>query len=82
MVDFAGRVASTRPKGEQVAAHLTRLAADADLVEVNFKGVEVASPPFMQEIVRAVRLLGDRAIYSCLNEDVHATLTYVEQANG
>ncbi len=77
--DFAGVVCATRNRGRQVAVNLGRLAAERPgMIEVSFEGVEVATAPFMDEVVRQVRKLEDRAIYSCLSEDVHATLTYVE----
>ncbi len=80
VVDFSGAVASTRARGKETADALTRIAAesDASMIEVSFSGVEVASAPFMQEVVRATQELKDRAIYSCLNADVNATLTDVE----
>lgn len=74
-----GIVLATRARGRAVVEHLAALAAEnPGMIEVNFEGVEAVSPPFMQEVVREVRKLEDRAIYSCLNEDVHATLTFVE----
>ena len=74
-----GIVLATRTRGTQAADHLRQLAAENHgMIEVNFDGVEAASPPFLQELVREVRTLKDRAIYSCLNEDVSATLTFVE----
>jgi hypothetical protein len=74
-----GPILSTRSKGVRAAEALSVFAAEHDgLVEVSFAGCKVASPPFMQELTRACRSLGDRIIYSCLNEDVNATLTYVE----
>ena len=80
VADFAGKVAATRHLGREVADHITRVAKEADpaLIEVNFSGVEVATPPFLQEVVRSVRALRDGAIYSCLNQDVSSVLTLVE----
>lgn len=81
---YTGNVASTRVKGRDVGDRLRRVAAgsDASLIEISFHGVEVASGPFMQEIVKAARELKDRAIYSCLNDDVHHVLTLAETSTG
>ena len=80
VADFAGKVAATRVAGREVAEHITRIAAESDptMIEVNFSGVEIATTPFLQEVMRAVRALKDKAIYSCLNEDVSSVLTLVE----
>lgn len=77
--DDAGTVLATRHNGRKVAEHLRSLAAERDgLIEVNFSRCEVASVPFMDEVVRVARECGDQVIYSCLNEDVHRTLTFAE----
>ncbi len=74
-----GIALATRNRGRQVAEHLSALAAERPgLIEVNFDGCEVATAPFMDELLRVCKALGDRIIYSCLNEDVHAALTFVE----
>jgi len=79
-----GHVLSTRPRGRNAADHLRSVADEpADLI-LDFEDVEVASPPFLQEIVDAAHGLvlrdkdtGRIVLFANMNEDVAETMRYV-----
>lgn len=79
-----GRILSTRPRGREAADHVRAIADDAGDLILDFAGVEVASPPFLQELVDGVHslVLRDRetgriVLFVNMNEDVAETMRYV-----
>ena len=79
-----GRVLSTRPRGRE-AADRVRAVADTpgDLI-LDFDDVEVASPPFLQEVVDTAHGLvardkatGRIVLFANMTEDVAETMRYV-----
>ncbi len=77
----AGRVLSTRERGRQ-AADLVQDAFDAGSVVINFSAVEVATPSYLDEIVRRLGGLlhgnSDRlVVIAATNEDVSESLELV-----
>jgi hypothetical protein len=77
--DFAGTILATRRKGRIAAENLTRLAGERPgLIEISFEGCLGMTGPFADEFLDAVDALGDRTIYSCLDDDLHGDLTLWE----
>jgi DNA-binding transcriptional ArsR family regulator len=79
-----GRVLSTRPRGREAADQLRVVADEPGDLILDFEGVEVASPPFLQEIVEASHALvrrdkdtGRIVLFANMNEDVAETMRYV-----
>jgi DNA-binding transcriptional ArsR family regulator len=79
-----GRILSTRPRGREAAEQLRAIANEPGDLIVDFDGVEVASPPFLQEIVDASRALvlrdsdtGRIVLFANMNEDIAETMRYV-----
>jgi hypothetical protein len=79
-----GRFLSTRESGKQAAADLARIAAVPGDVILDFKDVEAATPPFLQELIDQVATLiianqghGRIVVAAHLNQDVAETLRYV-----
>ena len=79
-----GRVLSTRPRGRDAADRLRAVADEPGDLIVDFEGVEVASPPFLQEVVDAAHSLvlrdtntGRIVLFAQMNEDVAETMRYV-----
>jgi DNA-binding MarR family transcriptional regulator len=81
-----GRVLGTRSLGQELADLIRRRAAQNKRpIVVDFKGIEVASSPVLDEIARALRAAiadyPDRfVVLANLNEDVHDTFQLVLQA--
>jgi DNA-binding MarR family transcriptional regulator len=83
-----GKVLATRTDGREVGrAAADRLQA-APVLMLGFWGVEVASPPFLDELLRALRVVllgGDSSrllIAAGLNEDVAESLEIVLERHG
>lgn len=78
-----GPVLATRELGRQVGQDLQDKLADANSLVLNFAGVDVASPPFLDEVMRAaqVPLFGRDAnrllVAAGFNEDVRESLEWV-----
>jgi hypothetical protein len=79
-----GSVLSTRPRGREAADHVRAIADDPGDLILDFAGVEVASPPFLQELVDGVhglvvrdRETGRIVLFVNMNEDVAETMRYV-----
>lgn len=82
-----GEVLSTRPLGRDVGREIHDRLLEGPALMISFAGVDVASAPFLDEVVRAVRgsLAGGEtnrlvAVYG-LNKDVHETLNMVLDRN-
>jgi DNA-binding MarR family transcriptional regulator len=79
-----GRVLATRPKGREAARRAAEQLTDSSGLLLNFYEVDVASPPFLDEIVcalRAVLLSGNNRwlLVTGYNEDVGESLEMVLQ---
>lgn len=79
-----GRVLATRPKGREAARLAADQLSDSSGLLLNFYEVDVASPPFLDEIVcalRAVLLSGNNRwlLVTGYNEDVGESLEMVLQ---
>ncbi len=79
-----GRVLATRPKGREAARLTADQLSDSSGLLLNFHEVDVASPPFLDEIIRALRavlLSGDKRwlLVTGYNEDVGESLEMVLQ---
>jgi len=79
-----GRVLSTRTRGRRSADQLRAVADEPGDLIVDFEGVEVASPPFLQEIVDAAQAIVHRdkatgriVLFARMNADVGETMSYV-----
>lgn len=79
-----GRILSTRSRGAEAAERIDRVAADPGDVVLDFAGVEIATPPFLQQIVDIIATVVARSsdtgriiLLANLNEDVRETLAYV-----
>jgi hypothetical protein len=79
-----GIVLATRPLGRRAADHVRTIADERGDVILDFAGVEVATPPFLQELVDAVHglVLRDRGtgrivVFANMNEDLAETMRYV-----
>jgi hypothetical protein len=79
-----GAVLATRPRGKETADHLRALAAEPGDLILDFRDVEVASAPFLQELVNGVQSViaaasdtGRIVLIANMNEDVAETLAYV-----
>lgn len=77
-----GRVLATRPAGRAAGVEAAARLADEDRLLLNFHGVEVASPPFLDELMVALRgvLLGGKKrwlLVTGCNEDVKESLEMV-----
>jgi DNA-binding MarR family transcriptional regulator len=78
-----GAVLATRDLGRAVGREVQDALGDCQRLLLNFAGVDVASPPFLDELVRAVRLLthgGDSGrilVVVNYNEDVKESLALV-----
>jgi DNA-binding MarR family transcriptional regulator len=79
-----GHVLATRGRGKQAAAHVREIADDDGDLILDFDEVEVASPPYLQEIVDTVHALLLRAkdtgrivLFANMNDDVAETMRYV-----
>lgn len=76
-------VLATRELGRQVGRQVQDELAGAEILLLTFTGVEVASPPFLDEIVRAVHSVlrgGDTKLMVVtldMNEDVRESLALV-----
>jgi len=82
-----GEVLSTRPLGRDIGREIHDRLLETSALMISFAGVEVASAPFLDEVVRAVRgtLAGGEAnrlvAVVALNEDVQETLNIVLDKN-
>jgi len=79
-----GRVLATRPKGREAGRRAAEQLTDSSGLLLNFYEVDVASPPFLDEIVcalRAVLLSGNNRwlLVTGYNEDVGESLEMVLQ---
>lgn len=80
-----GVILATRPRGREAADQVRELAATPGDLIMDFAGVEVASAPFLQEIVdeahavvlRAAKEDGRIVLLANMNEDVSETLRFV-----
>jgi hypothetical protein len=79
-----GAVLATRPRGKEAGDHLRTLASEPGDLILDFKDVEVASAPFLQELVNGVQSViaaasesGRIVLIANMNEDVAETLAYV-----
>lgn len=79
-----GAVLSTRPRGRETADHLRTLASEPGDLILDFRDVEVASAPFLQELVNGVQSViaaesdrGRIVLIANMNDDVAETLAYV-----
>jgi hypothetical protein len=79
-----GAVLATRPRGKETADHLRTLAAEPGDLILDFRDVEVASAPFLQELVNGIQSViaaasetGRIVLIANMNEDVAETLAYV-----
>src|SRR3954447_9841804 len=80
-----GIVLATRPRGRGAADQIRDVADQAGDIILDFDEVEVASGPFLQEIVDAAQSLVMRAaaddgrivLFANMNEDVSETLRFV-----
>jgi hypothetical protein len=77
-----GRVLATRPAGREAGRNAAELLADADCLLVSFWQVDVASPPFLAEVVNALRavLIADEKrwlLLTGMNEDVKESMELV-----
>jgi len=77
-----GRVLATRPKGREAARAAAEQLSDSSGMLLNFYEVDVASPPFLDEIVQALRAVlmsGDKRwlLVTGYNEDVGESLEMV-----
>lgn len=79
-----GTILATRPRGRDAADHIRTVADDPGDVILDFTEVEVASPPFLQEIVDATHGIVTQAkdtgrivLFANMNEDVAETMRYV-----
>jgi hypothetical protein len=79
-----GRILATRPRGAQAATQVRELAQVPGDMIIDFREVELATPPFLQEVVDAAQsvLLANREtgriiVFAHMNEDVSETLGYV-----
>jgi hypothetical protein len=77
-----GRVLSTRERGREAADRLQEALVGGNAVVLNFAGVEVASPSFLDEVVTRLRGLLSGAgsavvVVAGLNEDVSESLEFV-----
>lgn len=79
-----GSVLATRPKGRKAGAEAAESLSSSGRLLLNFHGVEVASPPFLDEVLKAVRaelLSGEKRwlLVTGCNEDVQESLEMVLQ---
>jgi hypothetical protein len=77
-----GRVLATRPAGQEVGQAAARRLASSDGLLLSFWEVDVATPPFLDEVVRALRavLLAPETkwlLVTGCNEDVKESLEMV-----
>lgn len=79
-----GSVLATRPRGHAAAELVRSIARDPGDVILDFEGVEVATPPFLQELVDATQALvaqaretGRIVLFANMNPDVAETMRYV-----
>ena len=79
-----GSVLATRPLGRHAADHLRTIADEPGDVIVDFDKVEVATPPFLQELVDTAHELvrrdlttGRIVLFANMNEDLAETMRYV-----
>lgn len=79
-----GRILSTRPRGKEAAEHLRAVAEPPGDLILDFREVELSTPPFLQEVVDAVQAIimasgktGRIVLAVNMNEDVSETMAYV-----
>jgi DNA-binding MarR family transcriptional regulator len=79
-----GTVLATRPLGRRAADHVRAIADEPGDLILDFEGVEVATPPFLQELVDVVHGLvlrdtgtGRIVVFANMNEDLAETMRYV-----
>ena len=80
-----GTILATRPRGRNAADQIRELAATPGDLILDFDAVEVASVPFLQEVVdeahaavqRAAKDDGRIVLFANMNEDVSETLRFV-----
>lgn len=83
-----GKVLATRDLGRQIGRQVADDLADAPAMVLGFWGVEVASPPFLDELLRALGAVlwgGDSSrmlVAAGFNEDVRESLTMVLERRG
>lgn len=79
-----GRVLATREKGLEAGEQIRRVAADGGDLVLDFGKIEVASAPYLQEIINAVQGIlasageeGRIVVLTHMNDDVESTMGYV-----
>jgi hypothetical protein len=77
-----GRVLATRPTGREVGREAADLLADSDGLLLSFWEVDVASPPFLAEVISALRAVlmaheNRWLLLTGLNEDVKESIEFV-----
>jgi DNA-binding MarR family transcriptional regulator len=80
-----GKILATRPRGREAADQIRNIADQPGDLILDFRGVEVASAPFLQEVVdaahgivlRAAKEAGRIVLFANMNEDVGETLRFV-----
>jgi DNA-binding MarR family transcriptional regulator len=82
-----GPVLATRSLGAEVAGELRRVFDESHVVIVDFRGGEVASSPFLDELAKAVRTgitdhPGSIVVLANYNEDIQDTLELVLERRG
>jgi hypothetical protein len=81
--DF-GRVLSTRDRGRETSEQLVRIADRPGDVILDFEGVEVATPPFLQELTNGIQSIiqthpdtGRIVVVANMNDDLYETFGFV-----
>ncbi|MCW2993600.1 MAG: hypothetical protein JWQ18_1095 [Conexibacter sp.] len=73
-----GRVLATRPKGRDAGRAAAERLAEADGLLLSFWGVDVASLPFLDEVIRQLRAMlfdgGKLLVVTGFNEDVKESI--------
>jgi len=83
-----GKVLATRDLGRQIGRQAADELADAPAMVLGFWGVEVASPPFLDELLRALGTVlwggeSSRLLLAAgFNDDVRESLTMVLERRG
>ncbi len=79
-----GAMLSTRPRGREAADQLRRLADEPGDLIIDFSRVEVASAPFLQELIDGIQTIiltagdaGRLTLLANMNDDVYETMGYV-----
>jgi hypothetical protein len=79
-----GKILATRERGKEAAGHLREIAEEPGDLILDFRAVEAATPPFLQEIIDSVQSIinsagrtGRLVVAAHMNDDVAETLGFV-----